>query len=374
MNEDCLIAVTAGDVAGIGPEIIVRAFTDARLRDACCPVLIGHPVIFRQAADLIGRQVPLRVLSMDRMAPADFRSEVRLIRESGELPCWNPSDDAVLSAPRGHISGAAGDAAFQYLISAISLARSGCVDGISTAPLNKEALHLSGHHYPGHTEILAEKCEVSEFAMMLHLPESAIAPWRTMVAGAQSGTSGRVAASHGISIVHVTLHTSIASVPGQLTEEAIVEKVRLMADFLSRIQCPRRSIAVCALNPHGGENGLFGDEEVRLIKPAVQRCQTDSSHICGPLPADTLIRRAIAGEFDGVVAMYHDQGHIPIKLIGFDAAVNITLGLPVIRTSPTHGTAFDRAWKAETPADPSGMIEAVRMAILLAAPQNARDH
>ena len=155
-------------------------------------------------------------------------------------------------------------------------------------------------------------------------------------------------------------------VPALLTSESIAGKIRLMDDFLKRIHCERRAIAVCALNPHGGENGLFGDEESRIIRPAVDACSTVVKSVVGPLPVDTLIRRAVSGEFDGIVAMYHDQGHIPVKLIGFDAAVNITLGLPIIRTSPTHGTAFDRAWNPETPADAAGMVEAIRIAAELA--------
>ena len=169
----------------------------------------------------------------------------------------------------------------------------------------------------------------------------------------------------GISIAHVTLHTSVASVPGLLSLEGVAEKIGLMSGFLRQIRCQREAIAVCALNPHGGENGLFGDEEQRIIRPAVERSRRDVPNVTGPLPVDTLIRRAMLGEFDGVVAMYHDQGHIPVKLIGFDSAINITLGLPIMRTSPTHGTAFDRAWNPATPADSSGMTEAIRMAILL---------
>ncbi|MCA9062013.1 MAG: 4-hydroxythreonine-4-phosphate dehydrogenase PdxA, partial [Planctomycetaceae bacterium] len=164
----------------------------------------------------------------------------------------------------------------------------------------------------------------------------------------------------------VTLHTSIRSVPGLISTESIFQKIKLMDAFLSRIRCERRAIAVCALNPHGGENGLFGDEEARIILPAVEQSRADGVNATGPLPVDTLIRRAVTGEFDGVVAMYHDQGHIPVKLIGFDAAVNITLGLPIIRTSPTHGTAFDRAWQKDKAVDPSGMVESIRMASRLA--------
>ena len=229
-------------------------------------------------------------------------------------------------------------------------------------------MHLAGHDFPGHTEILAQRCGVAEFAMMLHLPESALTAWRQLILPLSTGNTAERndAALCGLSIAHVTLHTSIESVPQMLTTDTIVGKIRLMDNFLQRIHCRRRAIAVCALNPHGGENGLFGDEESRLIRPAVDACASCVKSVTGPLPVDTLIRRAVSGEFDGVVAMYHDQGHIPVKLIGFDSAVNITLGLPIIRTSPTHGTAFDRAWNPKTPADAAGMVEAIRMAAALA--------
>jgi 4-hydroxythreonine-4-phosphate dehydrogenase len=375
MNGSRLIAVTAGDVAGIGPEIIVRMLSDQRFPQDCHCLLIGHPQIFEQAASQAEVSLSLRSLDAKRLDAkmfdgdafnvGEFRREVVQIREGGFQPCWNPCGDAILNAPRRVVSSLAGDGAYQYLTAAIRLARTNCVDAIATAPLNKEALHLASHHYPGHTEILAAHCGVSEFAMMLHLPESAISRWRAMLRPIGSDETEATPARHGLSIAHVTLHTSIASVPTLLTVDGISETVHLMSDFLKRIRCERRAIAVCALNPHGGENGLFGDEEERVIQPAVQRCQQTLSGVVGPLPVDTLIRRAISGEFDGVVAMYHDQGHIPIKLIGFDTAVNVTLGLPIVRTSPTHGTAFDRAWTPGRTADPSGMIEAIRMAAVL---------
>lgn len=280
----------------------------------------------------------------------------------GCVLCFNPAGHIVEDFPKGQTHAASGDAAFQYLTAAIQFAKAGIVDGIATAPLNKAALHAAGHHYPGHTEILAEQCGVENFAMMLHLPESRVAPLRSLIrTPADTGEIGK----NGLSVAHVTLHTSIESVPELLTTDAIVETTQLMHDFLKRSGCERRAIAVCALNPHGGETGLFGDEEVRAIEPAVRRASAVLPNITGPLPVDTLIRRAVAGEFDGVVAMYHDQGHIPVKLLGFDAAINITLGLPIVRTSPTHGTAFDRAWNPATPADPAGMTEAILMAAKL---------
>ena len=278
--------------------------------------------------------------------------------------CVNFGGNRGLNAKPREVSADAGDGAFQALGGAIEMARPGIVDAIATAPLNKAALHAAGHTFPGHTEILAHAFDVTSFAMMLHLPETRLAPVRNLLNNSETETR------HGVSIAHVTLHTSVDSVPGLLTTEKISDSVKLMDDFLQRIRCERRAIAVCALNPHGGEEGLFGDEESRIIQPAVDATAAAGFNVAGPLPVDTLIRRAFLGEFDGVVAMYHDQGHIPVKLIGFDAAVNITLGLPIIRTSPTHGTAFDRAWDPETPADPSGMIEAILTAATLSASNN----
>ncbi len=360
-----VIAITAGDVAGIGPEVIVDAISQNSIEKNCRPVLIGHPQIFRRAAEMFGVDLQFSELDQKYQTAADFRRALDHAHDKGLVPCWNPTGDAVLQAPLREVSAWAGDAAFQYLTSSIRLVQSGFADAIVTAPLNKEALHLAGHHYPGHTEILAEKCGVSDFAMMLHLPEAALAPWRSMLRGSGHSADTGQFVGHGISIAHVTLHTSVASVPGLLTVDGVSEKIGLMAGFLRRIRCHREAIAVCALNPHGGENGLFGDEEQRIIRPAVESSRQHVANVTGPLPVDTLIRRAMLGEFDGLVAMYHDQGHIPVKLIGFDSAVNITLGLPIVRTSPTHGTAFDRAWNPATPADCRGMKEAIRMAILL---------
>ncbi len=359
-----IVAITSGDVAGIGPEVIVRAIRCGRDREEYQPILIGHPQIFRDAADLAGDVLLIEESISDSLEPTLFRSQVNAIAATGRIPCLNPAGNVVLQAPRCQVSALAGEAAFRYLTMSISLARNGCVDAIATAPLNKEALHLAGHHFPGHTEILAEQCGVTEFAMMLHLPESALSDWRTLLPPLGSARTGSTA-QHGLSIAHVTLHTSVASVNGLLSQASIAEKIRLMSGFLKRIGCQRGAIAVCALNPHGGEHGLFGNEEQTLIQPAVESCRPSTPNLQGPLPVDTLMRRAVSGEFDGVVAMYHDQGHIPVKLIGFDRAVNITLGLPIVRTSPTHGTAFDRAWNAATPSDSRGMSEAIRMAACL---------
>ncbi len=353
-----VLAITTGDVAGIGPEIVVRALDSAAYPTGAEPLVIGCLPVLERAARLIGSGRRFRLIDAGG-AGSQLREWVSAVLASGETPVCDPCAVSAAEAPTGRVSAAAGDAAYRSLVSAIDLAQSGLVDAIVTAPLNKESLHLAGHHYPGHTEILAERCGVAEYAMMLHLPEPALRPVRALLSGGKLAT-GEVG-SEGISIVHVTLHTSVASVPGLLTEEAVAEKIGLMDQFLRSAGNSRRAIGVCALNPHGGEHGLFGDEESRVIEPAVRSCH-GAMNVSGPHPVDTLVRRAVLGEFDGLVAMYHDQGHIPIKLIGFDAAVNITLGLPLIRTSPTHGTAFDRAWQSGCPANAAGMLEAVRMA------------
>ncbi|MEZ6040812.1 MAG: 4-hydroxythreonine-4-phosphate dehydrogenase PdxA [Planctomycetaceae bacterium] len=375
-----VVAITIGDVAGIGPEVVVRALnsilhppSSTEISPSHCmflPLVIGHPRVMEEAAQLAGKSltfVPLDAIPGE----GHLQSLLQKLQSSGQVACWNPAGDAVLSAPGCQVSSTAGEAAYQYLVEAIRLTQSGVTDAIVTAPLNKESLHAAGHQEPGHTEILAAECRIEEFAMMLHLSESRIRNIRGVLSGMQDETEFD---GNGLSIAHVTLHTSVKSVPQLLSQKAVLEKIQLMDQFLTRIGCSRKAIAVCALNPHGGENGLFGDEESRMIRPAVEQAAAGGTNVTGPLPVDTLIRRAVLGEFDGVVAMYHDQGHIPVKLIGFDSAVNITLGLPIIRTSPTHGTAFDRAWNPSTPADHSGMLEAIRMAVLLCDPRDNRSN
>ncbi len=226
------------------------------------------------------------------------------------------------------------------------MALNGHLDAITTAPLHKEALNQAGHDYPGHTELLAEICGVTDFAMMLYL-----------------ATGETIRSPHGLAVVHVTLHTALKNVFEQLDESAILAKARLIDSFMRKIKGSKVKIGVSALNPHAGEGGLFGQEELTIIGPAVRRGMAQDLDLAGPFPADTLMIDAAAGKFDAVVAMYHDQGHIALKLLGMHGAVNITLGLPIVRTSVAHGTAFDLAWKGSAQA--SSMIEAIRVAVKL---------
>ncbi len=331
------IALTVGDVAGIGPEVVARAINDPRLRDCCRPIVVGHPVVFRRALQLIDSSCDIiPVVELDAI---DWSLTA--------VPCWNPSAVAADRVLIGAIDAQAGRAAYDYLVASTRAALAGQLDAITTAPLNKAALHAAGLDYPGHTEILASECNVDEFAMMLYLPPGP--PLR---------------GSHGLGVAHVTLHTSIRSVPGLLSTVHIRETIQLIDRFLRRVGCDAPRVGVCALNPHGGEGGLFGDEEGTLIAPAVEAARALGVDATGPIPADALLRRAVMGEFDGVAAMYHDQGHIALKLIGFERAVNVTLGLPIVRTSPSHGTAFDIAWQGKASAE--GFLEAVRTAAVLA--------
>lgn len=344
MQQKPLLAITLGDPAGVGPEVVVRAWGDQRVHDCCRPVALGHPEILRRAVVLTGSSA--RVVIVDSVSAI-----TQLGLDPSDpfcIPCLPVGSDEVLDAPPGRIDARSGQAAYEAVVLAARRAIAGQFAGLVTAPLSKAALHAAGHHYPGHTELLAELCGVDDFAMMLYLPQTEL-PCSTA----------------GLGVVHTTLHCAIRAVPGQLTPGAIAAKCQL-ANAVMRdgfgVGDPR--IGVCALNPHASEEGLFGNEEETIISPAVGMARAAGITATGPLPADTLMVRARDGEFDAVVAMYHDQGHIALKLLGMHRAVNITLGLPIVRTSVAHGTAFDRAWLGS--AESSGMVAAIVAAAELA--------
>ncbi len=328
-----LVALTMGDVAGIGPEIIARAWDDSPLLALARPFVVGSRAVLERALDCMGEWATVQEIAQ----PEDATPTARVI------PCLEATEQDVASVPPGTIDPRAGRAAYDFLNVAIDLALEGRIDAITTLPLHKEALRAGGVGHPGHTEILADRCGVAEYAMMLYI-------------GPPVG-----AGNTGMGVVHVTLHVPLRRVFDLLTEEAIASKIHLADQAVRPLtggRTPR--IAVAALNPHAGEGGLFGDEEIRIIAPAVARASEAGIDVTGPIAGDTLFSRAIAGEFDAVIAMYHDQGHIALKTIGFDRAVNITLGLPLVRTSVAHGTAYDIAWKGL--AETSSLIEAVRVA------------
>jgi 4-hydroxythreonine-4-phosphate dehydrogenase len=327
------VLLTLGDVAGVGPEIICRAWTSGALHGLCRPVVVGNVGRLRQVVSWL--DLPCEVVAWT--AADGWVSDPNAIR------CLEASVTDLADVPLGQIDARAGRAAWAFLTTAVQHILHGEADAMVTAPLNKKALHLAGFSYPGQTEILAEQTGTRDYAMMLY--------------------------GEGIGIVHVTLHMGLRDVFAHLTVDNVLAKIRLAHAFLQHLHGVKPKIAVCALNPHAGEEGAFGDEEPRVIAPAIARAAAESIGVSGPWPADTLFSRARRGEFEGIVAMYHDQGHIPMKLLAGLTAVNVSLGLPLIRTSVAHGTAFDIA--AAFRADPASLVEAARLAARLFARRTA---
>ncbi len=340
------IALTMGDPAGVGPEVIAAVWACESLWRVCQPVVYGDRAVMQRAADLRGLAAAVVAVPSAEGAFSVSATDC--------MPCVEgPPLDSQAIVP-GVVTAQTGEAAYQAVVAATRLALSSGVDAVVTAPISKAALHAAGHDYPGHTELLAELCGVREFAMMLYLPKDLASRTRA-----------------GLGVIHTTLHQSLRSAIDSLSVEAILEKCRLAHDAATAYGAERPRIGVAALNPHAGEGGLFGDEEARLIAPAVEAARAAGIDATGPHPVDTLMGRAVAGEFDAVVAMYHDQGHIALKLLGMHGAVNITLGLPIVRTSVAHGTAPDKAWRGV--AETSGMIAAIEAAASLSRRRNRND-
>ncbi|MCL6460182.1 MAG: 4-hydroxythreonine-4-phosphate dehydrogenase PdxA, partial [Gorillibacterium sp.] len=301
----------------------------------CQPLVIGDSRILERAGGLVGSELSIHRVS----SPRDG------LFQHGTVDCI---DLGLLTPdlPFGKVSAEAGHAAYQYIERAVELAKEGTIQAICTAPLNKEALQLGGHHFPGHTEILATLTGTQSYAMLLSAP--------------------------GLKVIHVTTHLGIIDAIKKINPGRVYEVIRIAAETLRKTGIVQPRIAVCGINPHAGENGLFGyGEEEEKIVPAVERAQQEGILAYGPLPADTLFYRARKGDFDMVVAMYHDQGHGPVKVLGLEAGVNITVGLPFIRTSVDHGTAFDIAGKGI--ADPSSLKEALIQAAQLSTGYSNRE-
>jgi len=307
------IGITMGDPNGVGPEIIIKTLSCSEIQNQCFPIVFGDSRVLNEAKKLTG-----------------FNNEIDIINVT-DLSF----EDLSIGAPHKE----AGMSSIRYIQAAVESALVGKLDAIVTAPISKESIHLAGSNYPGHTEMLRDLTGASNVAMMF-------------VGGE-------------FRIVLVTIHCALSDVPKLINEERILNTIKLANDSLTqyfRVKDPK--IVVCGLNPHAGESGAFGNEEALHIIPAVQKARRMGIDVMGPLAADTLFYMAKKGRWDVIVAMYHDQGLIPFKMLSFKNGVNVTLGLPIIRTSPDHGTAFDIAWKGE--ADPSSMISAIRVALELA--------
>ncbi|HEY0216072.1 MAG TPA: 4-hydroxythreonine-4-phosphate dehydrogenase PdxA [Cellulomonas sp.] len=323
-----VIAVTMGDGAGVGPEIVVGALLDPATRERCRPLVVGDARRLREAARILGRDVEVRAVGGPE--EATFEAGVIEVVDLALLP-----DDL----PWGELSAVAGDAAYQYIKVAAELATAGRVQAICTAPLNKEALHAGGHAFPGHTELLAHLTGTPEVSMMLASPK--------------------------VRVIHVTTHIGLIDAVARIEPGLVERTVRRGHEALVRAGVAAPRIGVCAINPHAGENGLFGyGEEAEKITPAIDVLRAAGIDATGPLPADTAFFLASRGDYDLIVAMYHDQGHGPVKVLGIEDGVNITVGLPVIRTSVDHGTAFDIAGTGTVQT--GSMVEALRQAALLA--------
>jgi 4-hydroxythreonine-4-phosphate dehydrogenase len=324
-----IIAITMGDPCGIGPEIIVRAVADKTVQAACLPVVIGDKCALERAVALVGSGQELIVLPADELPES---------RSSGGIFLKELSSLADSDMIYGNPVIASGDAVFQYITAATALCMSGRVAAMATGPINKAAMNLAGHNYPGHTELLAELTGAEEFVMML------------------AGEKLRVAL--------VTIHEAVADVPALVTYGRVLTTIMTTHQDVARYFCQKPRIAVLSLNPHAGEGGMFGDHEELVIAPAIHEARRRGVNATGPHSADTLFHFAAQGDYDAVVCMYHDQGLIPLKLLHFDDGVNITLGLPIIRTSVDHGTAYDLAGKgiASAASMKAAILTAARMA------------
>jgi 4-hydroxythreonine-4-phosphate dehydrogenase len=326
-----LIAVTVGDPAGVGPEICLRLLAEDAVLGECLPVLFGDADVLARAARHCRLPAPPKAIPH-----ADWPGQCHRVQQPSVVDL--NAVDATSIRP-GTVGAATGAACYKYIEAAIAAALAGEVAAVTTGPIHKGALRAAGYHYPGHTEIFAEKTGAARSCMML--------------------TSDEITCSL------VTTHVGYRDVPGQLTAERILEVIELTNEAMTRLRGRPARLVVCGLNPHAGEHGLFGQgEEEAVIAPAVAAARQKGIRLEGPLPPDTAFLPARRHETDAYICMYHDQGLIPLKALAFDKAINVTLGLPIIRTSVDHGTALDIAWQGK--ADPSSLFQAVRLAARLA--------
>ena len=319
-----VIALTMGDAAGIGPEVIVKALQSRSIYGVARPLVVGSSIVMQDAIDLVKSPLKLHIIT----DTTDIAGEYGII-DLIDLCNIRREDVAI-----GQVCPACGKAAMEYIAEAVRLILSGQVQALVTAPINKEATRLAGYGEVGHLEYLAALTGTKEYATML--------------------------VSGPLRVVHLTTHYALKEACNYVTRENILARLRLTHDSFRNWGTEHPRIAVAALNPHGGESGLFGREEIEEITPAIEDARRLAIAAMGPFPADSVFNRAIAGEFDVVLAMYHDQGHIPVKVHGFEKSISVALGLPFVRTSVDHGTAFDIAGKGI--ADSQSMVEAIKVA------------
>jgi len=340
-NHKPIIGITMGDAAGIGPEIIVKALEKKELTRQAKLVVIGDAQTMEQALSIARSKLQVKAIKETDLE--------RLPENNKNIYVLDLKNINLKKLKHGKVDPMPGKAAVEYIEKAVHLAMAGKIGAIVTAPLHKEAINKAGYHFAGHTEILAHLTGTKDYAMML-----AHGPFR---------------------VVHVTTHSSLKEACTRIKKKRVFTVIRLTYEFLKQLGIKNPRIGVAGLNPHSGEDGLFGDEEIKEIKPAIDAAQKEGWQVEGPVPPDTVFTKLKGKQYDAVVAMYHDQGHIPVKLVGFSmkpgsqewgkmSGINMTLGLPIIRTSVDHGVAFGKAGKGR--ANPESMIEAIKLAIKLA--------
>lgn len=348
MEDKKVIGITMGDPAGIGPEITVKALSSPELYDRCRPIVIGDASVMEAAVKIVKKEGEVRIHRIYRTEDALFRYGVIDVYD---LKLLNAD-----KLKRGQVSAEAGEAAFSSVKKVIELALAGQIDATVTNALNKEAMNLAGHHYSGHTEIYADLTGTEKYTMML--------------------------AHEDLRVVHVSTHVPLRVACDRVKKKRVLEVIRIADQACRELGIETPAIGVAGLNPHSGENGMFGREEIDEIIPAIAEAKAEGIRADGPVPPDTVFSKAKGGWYDIVVAMYHDQGHIPLKMAGFVydrnnkrwdavAGVNITLGLPVIRTSVDHGTAFDQAGKGT--ASEVSLVNAIDYAVRLAGHNAVRE-
>ena len=336
MSKKPILGITMGDPASIGPEITVKALSDPAIYEKCSPIIIGDAAVMEAAVGIVGKDVKINAVSDVKEAKFEF----------GTIDVYDMKLVDMDKLERGVVSAMAGNAAFQYVKKVIELAMNHEVDATVTNALNKEAMNLAGHHYSGHTEIYAEYTGTKKYTMML--------------------------AHENLRVVHVSTHVSLREACDRVKKGRVLEVIRIADQACKELGIKEPKIGVAGLNPHSGENGMFGREEIEEITPAIEAAKGEGIIVDGPVPPDTVFSKARGGWYDIVVAMYHDQGHIPLKVVGFVynqaeqkwdavAGVNNTLGLPIIRASVDHGTAFDQAGKGV--ANELSLINAMDYAI-----------
>jgi 4-hydroxythreonine-4-phosphate dehydrogenase len=331
VSDKPLIAITAGDPAGIGPEVVLAALADEDVNAKCVPYAVGNADLFRKVGAATGLNADLESATVEPDRLAHLPAAPAILD-----PTSINAEDVIA----GEISAAAGKAAYESLLWATDMTIQGTFQALVTAPFNKKSLNLAGVTEPGHTEILAKRCNADDVAMLYWSPD--------------------------MSVSLVTIHAALSEVPSLLTTDAVYTTARLTYDALKRIEGDEPRVAVLGLNPHSSDHGLFGDEEERIITPAVERLKEEGLRVEGPVPPDAAFTPLSRLRYDGFVAMYHDQGSIPFKMHHFEDGVNHTMGLPIVRTSVDHGTAFDIAWQGK--AICASMLAAIDLAVRLSTP------